>query len=69
MELLHDDLSLTDGLRVCFAAPFLVLTFTAERVVSQVEVLGTELQDKHDYPNDEHRHEGDEWKKYEDHPD
>lgn len=69
MDFFLDGLSLTDGLRISFAAPFFVLALTVESVVSQVEVLGAKLQHEHDHPNDEHGYEGDEREENENHPD
>lgn len=53
-------LCIADRLRIRLAAPLLFFVFAVERVVSQVQVARTELQDEHDDTDDQHRHEGDE---------
>lgn len=60
----------TDGLRVSFAAPLrLIGWLTVKRVVPQVQVPWTVLQNEHDYANSEHGDKSHEWKHYENHLD
>lgn len=53
-------LGVADLLRVSLAAPLWVFLVAVERVVPQVEVAWTILEDKHDHADDEHRHQRDE---------
>lgn len=67
MWFLFQILGTTDGLRVRFTAPLLFFFVSVERVVSQVQVAWTVLEDEHDHADDEHGDECDEWKQNEDH--